>query len=204
MRDLEGFITAMGWSGVRARWSFRGCDGDRFACLRAAGPDRTRGAGRAGDFRVAGRAGTWMAQSVYRADAEAQADFRQRRGDVLELREQAAVQHLAQGHSARLLRVRHAADERRQAGTEVRAGDRGEVLRDGARFRRARANSPLHGAVAGDVRRARRLARRFRWPENRGEAQAWPRDDVPDTGHFLPMEKPDLVAEMAVDFLSEK
>ena len=27
---------------------------------------------------------------------------------------------------------------------------------------------------------------------------------IPDAGHFLPMEKPDLVAQMAVDFLSEK
>ena len=110
MRDLEGFITAMGWSGVRAVGHSAGATAiGSLACER---PDLISRAvlARAGDLRVAGRAGTRMAQSVYRADAEAQAHFRQRRGDVLELREQAAVQHLAQGHSARLLRVRHASD----------------------------------------------------------------------------------------------
>ena len=90
MRDLEGFITAMGWSGVRA-WPFRRRDGDRLACLRAPGPDLTRGPGRAGNLRIADRAGTRMEQSVHRADAEAQAHLRQRRGDVLELPQQAAV-----------------------------------------------------------------------------------------------------------------
>ena len=117
-----------------------------------------------------------MAQSVYRADAEAAADFRQRRRDVLKLRQQAAIRHVAQGHSARLLRVRHAPDERRQARTQMRPRGRSKILRDVARLRRDGENSTLRGAVAGNFRRARRFAGRRAVREGRQGTQERARD----------------------------
>ena len=202
MEDLAGFITRDGFSRRARVRSFGRRDRDRIAGVRASGFDRARGADRAGDFRTPNSPELGWRNPLIESTLKRKRVFDSVEAMFAELRSQAAVQYLGQIDPARLLRVRHPRQCRGQARAEVQARDRGALTM------RPRTISTAWDASCArrfhcwcySARRAIRWASRWRTRSPRSCTKGRV-ETVADTGHFMPMEKPADIAQMAIDFL---
>ncbi len=195
MRDLEGFITAMGWSGVRAIGHSAGATAiGSLACER---PDLIARAVLLEpvifESAIAPEL-NWRNPFIERTlkrrrvfdSVEAMFSNFENKPPYNTWRKEILHDYCEFGTRA---------TQRRQARTQMRARGRGEILRDLARLRRARADSPLRrcrcwwcsGSAA--IRWARHCRGRSRSRIRNGRVI-----DVADTGHFMPMEKPEYAA----------
>ena len=176
MRDLEGFITAMGWSAVRAIGHSAGATAiGSLACER---PDLIARAVLLEpvvfESAVAPEL-NWRNPFIERTlkrrrifdSVEAMFSNFENKPPYDTWRKEILHDYCEFGTRA---------DEGRQARTQMRARGRGEILRDLARLRRARADSSMHGAVVGGVRSARRFAGRVIVGKGCAADQEWARD----------------------------